>query len=500
LYTWLEVLSQWKQGIVYPRWAAGAHFAFGEPRFVFYPPASWTLGAGLSAIFPWVAVSPLYLWLALVAAGVSMFFLARQCLDGRDATFAAVLYAVNPYHLVIVYWRSAFAELLASVLLPLLVLLLLREENRRRGTVLLALVLAGGWLINAPAAVMMHYSMALLIAILAWQRRSWHIVITGVGAVILGAALASFYLLPAIYEQRWVNIANAVSPGARPLDNFIFVHTDDADHDAFNRLISWIALSEIIVTMVAAWWARQWRKKNPALWYSLVAWGALCGFLMTPLSNVLWTILPKLRFMQFPWRWSLCLGVPFTLLIALGVRRWPARAALYLVPLCVIGFGWHYAQAPWWDTRADLREMQDFMTAGTGYEGTDEYTPKGANPADIDKTARRVTVDGPAHAAIHVTEWNAERKEFSAEMSAADDLALHLFAYPAWRVEVNGQIVQTGNQEDTGAMLVPVEAGTNRVEIIFIRTWDRTLGAWISMVAVVFVIVSLKTFRRTAVI
>jgi len=83
--------------------------------FIFYPPASWTLGALLSAIFPWVVVSEIYIWLALLAAGVSMFLLARQWLDRRDATFAAVLYAVNPYHLLIVYWRSAFAELLAQL-------------------------------------------------------------------------------------------------------------------------------------------------------------------------------------------------------------------------------------------------------------------------------------------------------------------------------------------------------------------------------------------------
>src|SRR5580692_7681534 len=154
LYTWLEVLSQWKVGIVYPRWAALAHFAYGEPRFLFYPPASWTLGATLSAIFPWIVVSDIYIWLALVAAGVSMFMLARRWCDRRDATFAATLYAVNPYHLVIVYWRSAFAELLAASLLPLLLLLLLRDEKGQRATALLALLLAASWLVNAPAAVM----------------------------------------------------------------------------------------------------------------------------------------------------------------------------------------------------------------------------------------------------------------------------------------------------------------------------------------------------------
>src|ERR1700685_2512470 len=168
LYSWLEVLAQWKHGIGYPRWASLAHFAYGAARFVFYPPSSWTRGAMLSAIFPWTITASIYIWIALVAAGVSMFLLARHWLDRREATFAAVLYVVNPYHLVIVYWRSAFAELLASSLLPLLLLLLLRaNEKGRRVTVFLALLLGCAWLVNAPAAVMIHYSLGLLMVVIA---------------------------------------------------------------------------------------------------------------------------------------------------------------------------------------------------------------------------------------------------------------------------------------------------------------------------------------------
>ena len=500
LYSWLEVLSQWKQGIAFPRWAALAHFGYGEPRFIFYPPASWALGAGLSTIFPWVVVSDIYIWLVLVAAGASMFLLARRWLDGRDATFAAVLYAVNPYHLVIVYWRSAFAELLAACLLPLLLLLLLRPEERRpRGTILLALVLAASWLVNAPAAVMIHYSMALLVLVIAWQRRSARILLTSATAVILGGALAAFYLFPAVYEQKWVDIAQAVSAGSRPLDNFLFVHTTDAEHDAFNRVISWVVITEIVVTMAAAWAARSWRRRDRELWNSLAIWGAACTLLMLPITNLFWNLLPKLRFMQFPWRWTLCLGLPFTLFIALGVRRWPTRAALYMATLCVIIFAWHHFQAPWWDTSADLREMQDNVGTGAGYEGTDEYTPAGADPSTVDKDARRVTVDGPARGEIRISEWGAERKRFTAELSAADKLALHLFNYPAWRVEVNGQIVQAGTREGTGQMLIPVGAGANRVQIIFARTWDRTLGAWISMVSIVFVLMTMRGFAAPTV-
>ena len=474
-----------------------AHFAYGEPRFIFYPPASWTLGALLSAMWPWSIVSAVYLWIVLVLAGASMFLLVRRWFDRRDAMFTAVLYAVNPYHLVIVYWRSAFAELLASCLLPLLLLLVLRaaEKKDNRVIVPLSLVLAGAWLTNAPAAVMIHYSLTLLLIIFAWQMRSPRILLIGGIGVTIGACLAGFYLFPAIYEQKWVTIAEAVSAGSRPADNFLFVHTTDADHDAFNRIISWVAILEIVVTLGAGWAARKWFAARARIWNALFVWAAACGLLMFPVTAVLWKVLPKLEFMQFPWRWLLCLSMSFSIFVTSGARRWWVRGAICVVAILVIATAWHRIQAPWWDQASDLREMQDNMADGIGYEGTDEYTPVGTDPSAIDKDARKVRVAGTAHAAIHVFYWNAESKFFTAEMSAPDQLALRLFSYPAWRVEVNGRVVQTSERAGTGQILVPVEAGMNRVQITFRRTWDRTLGGWISLMTVALLAASLS-FRR----
>jgi hypothetical protein len=499
LYSWLEVLSQWRQGVFFPRWASLAQFGYGEPRFLFYPPASWTLGAAISAIFPWTIAASVYIWIALVAAGVTMFFLARRWLDRRDATFVAVFYAVNPYHLVIVYWRSAFAELLASCLLPLLLLLVLKAaEDGRRVVVALALVLAAAWLTNAPAAVMIHYSFALLIVLFALYYRSPRLLLTGAVAILLGACLASFYLLPAIYEQKWVNIGEAVSQGSRPQDNFLFVHTADHDHDAFNRIVTWVALLEMLVIAGTAWAAKAWRQSKPAIWNSLLAWAAGCCVLMFPVSGLLWKLLPKLQFMQFPWRWLLALSLIFCTFVTVGVRRWSMRAAICVLGLVVIGVAWHRIQPPWWDNADDLREMQDNMFTGAGYEGVDEYTPVGTDPAQIDKDARRVTVDGPAHAAIRLIRWSPQLKMFAAEMSTGDQLAVRLFPYPAWKVEVNGQTVEAKSRSGSGQMLVPVQAGLNRVQITFIRTWDRTAGGWISILSGLGIILlaSIRKVRR----
>ena len=83
MFSWMDVLSQWKQGIVYPRWAALAHWGYGEARFLFYPPASWVLGAGLGAILPWRTVPGVYCWIALLLSGLSMYRLGREWLSAR---------------------------------------------------------------------------------------------------------------------------------------------------------------------------------------------------------------------------------------------------------------------------------------------------------------------------------------------------------------------------------------------------------------------------------
>jgi hypothetical protein len=80
-------------------------------------------------------------------------------------------------------------------------------------------------------------------------------------------------------------------------------------------------------------------------------------------------------------------------------------------------------------------------------------------------------------------------------MSAPDALALRLFNYPAWRVEVNGRQVQASTREGTGQLLVPVQAGANSVHIAFIRTWDRAAGAWISVLAFLLTSLSLRKTR-----
>jgi hypothetical protein len=320
-----------------------------------------------------------------------------------------------------------------------------------------------------------------LTLLLAVRRRSFAVLAYAGSAVILGAMLAGFYLLPAYHQQSWVNIEQVLGPGVRPLDNFLFTKTADPDHNHFNLLVSIVALSQFVILALVFAFSRTVRRHK--LWPVLLTWSILCIALMLRPTYFLWEHLPELRFVQLPWRWLLCLNAPFAVAIAMGVRRWSGRAMLYAAMLAVVLVAWHTVQTPWWDTAADIQEMLDNQQDGAGNEGTDEYVPVAADPYDIDQKAPLVAFKGNGDAQISIQEWNAEERAIAANASAPGKLVLRLFYYPLWKVEVNGHPVQTETAPQTGQMIVPITAGENRVHIIFADGRDRKVGVLLSAVA-----------------
>ena len=523
MFSWMEVLGQWKDGIAYPRWAALAHWGYGEARFLFYPPASWTLGAALGAVLPWKMVPGAYCWIVLTLAGATMFRLAREWFPAPDALFAGVFYALNPYHLLIVYWRSAYAELLAAALLPLLLLCVLRlKEPGFRPTLWLSLTLAAAWLTNAPAAVMIHYSTAGLATLLAVQKRSWRPLLRTALAVALGAGLASFYLLPAIYEQGWINLSEVLSPGVRPRDNFIFTTIADPDHNRFNLLVSTLALAEIGVLVLTIWFSRQTKggrtaapstssgqapgcpvarsatgvTLRPRPLMLLSAWGAVSALLLLSVSNLLWQHLPKLRFVQLPFRWLLCMNAALAMLLTMVTKGWTSRVLASAVLLAAVILAGYRIQPPWWDMAADIREMSDAIADGTGYEGSDEYVPVAADPYELSKSLPRFSDNTGTPVPSEILAWQQTEKHFKVHTVAPQNLVVRLFNYPAWEVAVSGKPTETRTTDVTGLIVIPVGAGDSEVHIHFRRTIDRVVGIVVSLISLAVLVVAWSKSRR----
>jgi hypothetical protein len=500
--SWLDVAGQWKEGIVFPRWCEWANNGFGEPRFIFYPPLSWMLGAALGSIAPWNAVPGIFVVLVQTLAGLSMFALARRFFSAAAAAFAAASYAANPYALLVVYTRSDFAEQLACAILPALLLAAFelsgRIENHWRSkprvTAIFALLFACMWLSNAPAGVIVSYSMALLFVWAAIADKSLRPLAWGSGGLALGFALTGFYLLPAAYEQPWVNIGQALSSGLQPAQNFLFTRIQDPEHNLFNWTASKVAVLLMLLTGIAALSAKR-NEKNAGraevgqkLWVDLLLLGSAATLLMIRPSAILWELLPKLRFVQFPWRWMGILAVPYAFFGAATVMRGRAgRIWVAVVIVAAAGTAAFLVRKAWWDTD-DIPVLQEAIASAKGFDGTDEYDPAKDDHTDLPPKAPAVEVLAPEgtearapQAEVHLLRWSAEEKELSVTSSEPLRLALRLLDYPAWRVEVNGRRVQPESPETTSQMILPLSAGTERIRIRFVDTPDRVFGGALSL-------------------
>src|SRR6267378_1197348 len=498
--SWLDVAGQWKEGIFFPRWTEWANHGFGEPRFIFYPPLSWMLGAALGFLAPWNAVPGMFIALVQTVAGLSSYALARRFAARGAALFGAAAYAANPYALLVIYMRSDFAELLACALMPVVLLAALQVcglvggRSQPRALALFAVVFAAVWLSNAPAAVLASYSVALFFVWAAFAEKSSRPLWRGMAGVTLGFALASFYLFPAAYEQRWVNITQALSPGLHPSDNFLNTMTNDPEHNVFNWIASSAAIVLMVMTGIASIAAHRRAGKNEEteearkLWGVLLFLSAAAIFMMIRPSSVFWEHLFKLRFVQFPWRWMSILAMPYScLLAATGWRRrrgWILGAAMLVVSAVAGAF---LVQQTWWDSD-DMPALREAIANDQGFEGTDEYDPLGDDRTNLPEKAPRVAIlpddesGGAApRAEVHVLRWSAEVRELQVSSQKPVGVALRLLDYPAWRVEVNGKVVTPQRAETSGQMMLRLPAGTQHIAVKFVRTPDRILGIFVSV-------------------
>lgn len=55
LHSWSDLHIAWRSGSYYPGWATHANYTLGDPRFLYYPPVSFLLGAALSACLLWLS-------------------------------------------------------------------------------------------------------------------------------------------------------------------------------------------------------------------------------------------------------------------------------------------------------------------------------------------------------------------------------------------------------------------------------------------------------------
>jgi len=194
-----------------------------------------------------------------------------------------------------------------------------------------------------------------------------------------------------------VNIGQALSSGLLPSENFLFTQIADVEHTWFNWISSLCALTLILLTALTAFRfaavspaARRFQTGAKALWGSaLLVLGSVATVMMLRLTAPLWNLLPKMRFVQFPWRWMSIVAVVCSCFLGRCDRNGAAAGSgLFLVAILLFPLGYFLTQNTWWDPDEMSTQLAAIKTS-TGYEGVDEYDPLGDDHLDLPKRASR---------------------------------------------------------------------------------------------------------------
>jgi hypothetical protein len=402
----------------------------------------------------------------------------------------------------------------------------------------LSVTLAAIWLTNAPAGVMASYLLAFAALAAAILERRWWPILRATIAAPLGIGLAAFYLVPAAWEQKWIDIRQALDVGMRVQDSWLFAHHAGADMEFHDQVLQQASAIFVFTAALAlaAFLGSLLLRRLPAAhrryWIPLALLIPGLFFLQLAMSAPFWTLLPKMQFLQFPWRWLMVLGLPYSVFLA------AVTPFARLRPRLLASLFWTFALAGivWFGSTHFFQECGDedvvdnqsaIAMAGAGVQGTDEYAPAGGDDSLIPsglpdaclvsdpKQLLGETTEGMAPVwyseqgscddTFTADKWQNEDKILDVESDHDGYLVLRLLRYPAWQITENGTPVSSQGNRDDGLIVIPVPQGTVHVEVRWTNQmavtpdvpWGRAISL-LSLLALVAVWILDYDLRRKA--
>ena len=548
IYRTAEMARSWSHGILMPRWAETLYFGYGSPLFHYYASLTYYL-TSIFGIFGLDAVDSLRLLIVLCSllAGAGMYLFLRLRVSAVAGVIGALVYVYSPYLLYKEpYARGDYPELLALALFPAMMWLFERLLRRGGGVNFALAAVSVLLLINA------HNLMAVVLTGLLGVWLVWNGVLVGwrgaalaLGALVCGVGLAAYFWLPVLIEHNEVQLNNLIVLSELDYRNFfvplreLLAFPQRLDGGAINGLMplshlgpaQWgLALTGVVGTGIIAahiWQlARAGFKPAPTktrqhlhtlIFFAVMA--ALTVFLITTRSEAIWSAVPQLSFLQFPWRFLgpavFCLAV-LAGMNAVWLERLPVRfalaltAALVVVPVALAlpllyvpewintdvdasVTGYHAAEVG--DLQLGTTYSSEFLpvTVKVRPEGTQSLLDDYADGYPVDHANREVLPQGVT---LELLGNTPQASEWQVQADHAFTLEVLRFHFAGWQAEVDGAPVPIYPSDPHGFITLDVPEGAHTVRVFMGRTSASNVGGAVTLAAAGVLVVVTLYLRR----
>ncbi len=498
-----------KDGLFFPRWARDVNNGYGGPNFIFYAPLSYYFFSLVHLFTSSITVSMIVtVFFSFFLSGLTMLIAARKLYGGTASAVTAFLYQIMPFHLRNLYVRGTLSELLAYAWFPLVILFLQEAaETRTRTSVAgLSISYAGLILTHLVSAFMFSIVIAgfLLYRVLLKDGKGFLMTLL---SLILGLGLSSAYLVPVIFERKFVQIEYIVTCAVGNYKkNFLFMwdKIQTGLRAFYLPLHAGVILEAAIFLLIVMIIRRNGeisRNKHFLTFYVVLFMAAF--FLTTPLSRPVWDIAPGFPTLQFPWRWVSIMEVSLCFLIgyffpvgkssSTGQTILKRAVAYLLIALSFMSFGTIFKSRIISGSAIDsLTTPQQIRRL---FDPVMEYVPIWVENIDSvlseDRNEQALVILGKA--SVKVEEWKSEERIMNISAETPSLLRISTFYYPGWQASVDGKPAAIEVAKHTGAMLIKVPAGKHAVELRFVATPLRHFANIISTISFVVIVLLLFT-------
>jgi len=487
-FTRIAEYSHLLQAGIFPvRWGADLEGGYGYPIYNFFPPlfmliTSIFVIAGSLTILSAIKSS---IFLLTLAAGIGMYWFAREHFGKKGGLLVACLYVLAPYHFIDVFNRNAFSEFTALSIAPFVFYGLARiaqEDELKLTTTMLMAVSSSLFVLSHNLSVAMYAPLFFVYFIAAAATTGlWGKIGRLSLPLALCFALTSFYTLPLLSEIKFVQTWMLLIGSFNVLENLLSL----GQVTGWITVLSWL----LIITSTAA--LTIWRKNIPRPTFAV-----LCAFeillllmifMVTPASRFFWSHMEFLKWLQFPWR----LMSPATFLIcfaagALAYIPLPNKRAKNALLYGGIMLGIITLLAFSVVNRGAFTSIQDQDLAPEkireGWLRTtalSEYLPIWVKEKPSAPVGHRLT---PSRADVEVNKIEESPHRYAYKIATTGEtlLTANLFYFPGWKVYVNGEEVKP-NISEQGLMQFYLPNGQFIVDLKFENTPVRVIGNGLSI-------------------
>jgi hypothetical protein len=445
--------EQFWSGDLYPRWLLKMNHGLGSPSFFVYPP----LPAFIDALFQPAAkvlhfsAFRLMEYLAMFCSGLSALVWAGSLAPRRIALAVSIIYMLIPYHLIAdFYRRTALPECWALVWIPLVLFFTARLLNQEKGALAGLAIAYALMIVSHLISVLMLSPIPLAAAmVFSESREKFRNTLRVAAGMLLGAGLASFYLVPALVHSRNFPTAKMISVYPYFLsDNFIeFGKRLYSGGGEFTRTVSLILINTLVLLIICAavgLRSEQGRpRKNIFFWLGAAVPAV---FMMTSWSLPVWKAFPILHdLIQFPWRLNVVLCVVLVPILTAFFTKLFQPAGMSRLTRILSGAAVSLILASWILSYGMVwrRYRTETHPPSTSVSDDDGWFNSWSVPGMNEASAMQASAGPPVRfltgcGTAAVLLWKPRHVELQTNSTTGGLVMVNQFYYPAWRATLVG--------------------------------------------------------------